>query len=97
MKRDLAYYLSLKYPAEVVRREKGVFAFHSYLDGCAAQGETVEEALTNLDVARKLWLQVRFEHGLPIEEPTSPDGLTAQQARNCASLPPPLRPAGAQE
>lgn len=78
MKRDLAYYLSLEYPAEVVRRKGGVFAFHPDLDGCAAQGETVEEALANLDVARKLWLQVRVEDGLPIEEPVSEDDFSGR-------------------
>ncbi|HSK81619.1 MAG TPA: type II toxin-antitoxin system HicB family antitoxin [Thermoanaerobaculia bacterium] len=78
MKRDLAYYLSLEYPAEIVRRKEGVFAFHPDLDGCAAQGETVEEALANLDVARRLWLEVRVEDGLPIEEPVSEDDFSGR-------------------
>jgi antitoxin HicB len=78
MKRDLAYYLSLEYPAEIVRRKEGVFAFHPDLDGCAAQGETVEEAFANLDVARRLWLQVRVEDGLPIEEPVSEDDFSGR-------------------
>lgn len=78
MKRDLAYYLSLEYPAEIVRRKEGIFAFLPDLDGCAAQGETVEEALANLDVARKLWLQVRVEDGLPIEEPVSEDDFSGR-------------------
>src|SRR5436305_12372077 len=69
MNRDLNHYLSLQYPAEIIRRDKGVFAFHPDLDGCAAQGVTVEEALANLDQARRLWLQARIEDGLPIEEP----------------------------
>jgi predicted RNase H-like HicB family nuclease len=69
MKRDLRYYLSLEYPIQIVREPEGVFAFHPDLDGCAAQGETVDEAITNLDAARRLWLKVRLEDGLPIEEP----------------------------
>lgn len=76
MKRDLAYHLSLEYPKQIIRREEGVFVFHPDLDGCAAQGETVEEALANLDVARRLWLAVRVEDGLPIvarlERPEGP-------------------------
>lgn len=78
MKRDLAHYLSLEYPAEIVRRKEGVFAFHPDLDGCAAQGETVEEAFANLDVARRLWLEVRVEDGLPIEEPVSEDDFSGR-------------------
>ena len=70
MKRDLAYYVSLGYPKKIIRREEGVFAFHPDLDGCAAQGETVAEALGNLEAARKLWLKVRFEDGLPIDGPS---------------------------
>jgi len=69
MKRGLRYYLSLEYPIQIVREEQGVFAFHPDLDGCAAQGASVDEAIANLDAARRLWLKVRLEDGLPIEEP----------------------------
>ena len=69
MKRDLRYYMSLEYPIQLMREPGGVFAFHPDLDGCAAQGDTVEEAIANLDAARRLWLKVRLEDGLPIEEP----------------------------
>jgi len=69
MKRDLKHYLSLEYPIQIAREPGGVFAFHPDLDGCAAQGDTVEEAIANLDAARRLWLEVRLEDGLPIEEP----------------------------
>jgi len=70
MKQDLDHYLSLSYPVELIREEGGVFAFHPDLDGCAAQGATVDEALANLDDARMLWIKTRLEDGLPIEEPT---------------------------
>ncbi|HEX9671661.1 MAG TPA: type II toxin-antitoxin system HicB family antitoxin, partial [Thermoanaerobaculia bacterium] len=66
MKRGLRYYLSLEYPIQIVREEQGVFAFHPDLDGCAAQGASVDEAIANLDAARRLWLKVRLEDGLPI-------------------------------
>lgn len=71
MKKGVEYYLSLEYPVEMVRRKDGVFAFHPDLDGCAAQGETVEEAISNLDAARDLWIRYRVEDGLPIQEPIS--------------------------
>jgi len=64
-------YLSLNYPYELVRDadEGGYFATHADLDGCAAQGETAEEAVENLDVARELWIETRLEDGLPVPEP----------------------------
>ena len=69
MNRALEHYRSLNYPIEVIREEDGFFVFHPDLDGCAAQGDTIEEAITNLDAARELWLKVRIEDHLPIEEP----------------------------
>lgn len=71
MKHDLDYYLALNYPIEVVRSKEGIFVFHPDLDGCAAQGDTIEEAISNLDSARQLWLTVRCKDGLPIEEPVN--------------------------
>lgn len=81
MRKDLEHYLGLHYPVELVREEAGVFAFHPDLDGCAAQGATVEEALANLDEARKLWIEARIEDGLSIEEP-----LQAEQFSGRISL-----------
>jgi antitoxin HicB len=73
MKHDLDYYLSLNYPIEIIRSEEGAFAFHPDLDGCAAQGDTIGEAISNLDSARQLWLAVRVKDGLSIEEPVNED------------------------
>lgn len=41
------------------------------LDGCFSEGSTLEEALTNLDNALKLWLGAAIESGIPIPEPLS--------------------------
>jgi predicted RNase H-like HicB family nuclease len=71
MSEDLNYYLGLNYPIEILRSDDGVFAFHPDLDGCAAQGESVEEAISNLDVARQLWLSARLEDGLSVAEPVN--------------------------
>lgn len=68
--KSLDYYLSLSYPYELVRDEDGLFvASHPSLMGCLAQGETADEAIEALDLARRAWLEVRFEDGLPIPEP----------------------------
>ena len=66
--KSLEHYLSLNYPYELIRDpvEGGYFATHPDLDGCAAQGETAEEAVEQLDVARELWIETRLEDGLPL-------------------------------
>lgn len=67
--KSLDYYLSLAYPYELVRDEEGVFvASHPDLIGCLAQGESTGEAIGALDLARRVWIEVRFEEGLPIPE-----------------------------
>lgn len=73
MKDKLDHFLSLNYRYELFRDEEdgGFFATHPELSGCAAQGETAEEAIVNLDVARRLWIETRVKDGLPIPEPVS--------------------------
>ncbi|HEV8581585.1 MAG TPA: toxin-antitoxin system HicB family antitoxin [Thermoanaerobaculia bacterium] len=69
-KKDLAYFLSLPYPCEVIASEQGGFvAHHPDLVGCADQGEDLAEALENLSKARKLWLRAKLKDGDPIPEP----------------------------
>src|SRR5258708_10351495 len=71
MSNKLKYFLGLNYRIEILRSGDGVFAFHPDLDGCAAQGESVEEAISNLDIARQLWLSARLEGGLSVAEPVN--------------------------
>lgn len=68
---SLEHYLSLNYAYELTRdiEQGGYFATHPDLDGCAAQGETADEAIEQLDVARELWIETRLEDGLPVPEP----------------------------
>jgi predicted RNase H-like HicB family nuclease len=60
--------LSSSYPYRLVEdiEQGGYSADHPDLEGCIAQGDTAEEAIANLDVARELWLETRLEDGLPI-------------------------------
>jgi predicted RNase H-like HicB family nuclease len=37
---------------------------------CSALGDTPEEALTELLIAKEMWLEVAREHGDPIPQPT---------------------------
>ena len=39
------------------------------LQGCMAHGETKEQALKEIDIAKELWIETAREDGLPIPEP----------------------------
>jgi antitoxin HicB len=69
VERDLAHYLSLNYPIELVCEEEGFVASHPDLPGCISQGATADEAVANLAQARAAWLEVRIEDGLFIPAP----------------------------
>ncbi|HEX2225251.1 MAG TPA: toxin-antitoxin system HicB family antitoxin [Thermoanaerobaculia bacterium] len=71
MPKDLAYYLSLHYPVEIVTREAGCFATHPLLEGCMAEGATAEEAIANLADSRELWIEARLAGGHPVPEPST--------------------------
>lgn len=73
MKKDLDRYLRLRYPMEVVQAEEGgYFAHIPDLPGCMAQGETIEEAVKNLEDAKRAWIEVRLEDGLEVPAPHEP-------------------------
>lgn len=73
MKKDLNYYLSLNYASEisVIPEDEGggYLAYISLLPGCMTDGETVEEAYTNLQDAKREWIIDMLDRGLPINEP----------------------------
>ena len=69
-KADLSHYLGLRYPVELTAEaEGGFFVRIPDLPGCMSQGETVTEALANIDEARRLWLEVAHESGDEIPRP----------------------------
>ena len=39
------------------------------LPGCMAHGETKEQALKEIDIAKNLWIETAKEDGLPVPEP----------------------------
>jgi antitoxin HicB len=71
MAKTLSEYLQVRYPVELVEEDGGYFVRHPDLDGCMAQGSTVEEALSNLEGAREIWIAARLEDDLPVPEPSS--------------------------
>ena len=56
----------------------GWFAEISQLPGCMSDGESYEEALTNLNDAKRAWIETSLELGRPIPEPTNPEDFSGQ-------------------
>ncbi len=82
MKKNLKYYMNLKYPIEIkeLSKEEGVgylvsipllgkYAFR-------ADGETVEEALDNLAAVKEFLFKDYLEKGIPIPEPEDEEEKT---------------------
>jgi antitoxin HicB len=68
--KKLAYYLNLKYPISVEEGPNGgFFVTHPDLDGCMAEGQTLESAYENLADSRELWIESRLENGYAVPEP----------------------------
>jgi antitoxin HicB len=68
--KDLAYYMALKYPVELQEDEEGgYFVTNPDLDGCTAEGETLQEAVENLANSRELWIETRLANGYSVPEP----------------------------
>jgi antitoxin HicB len=85
--KDLAYYLAIKYPISVQEGPKGgYFVTHPDLDGCMAEGETVEEAIENLADSRELWIGSRLESGYPVPEPAEEEHSGRISLRMAPSL-----------
>lgn len=81
-KKNLSYYLSLNYPITIIEdldEDKVYFeAAIPDLVGCSAYGKTVEDALKNLDEAKRIWLKVSLKKGLSIPEPASEDEFSGR-------------------
>lgn len=75
--KDLNYYLNLNYEIKIRKLTEdeggGWFAEIPMLPGCMSDGETVEEAIINVNDAKKGWIETSLELGRPIPEPGSDD------------------------
>ena len=74
MKKDLTYYLNLRYV--VVIKKYIEYSGEEYfgaeipdLPGCGAGGRTRGEALKRLQEAKRAWIEVSLERGLDVPEP----------------------------
>ncbi|MCG8401969.1 MAG: type II toxin-antitoxin system HicB family antitoxin [Firmicutes bacterium] len=73
--KDLHYYMSLNYEIKLrqLTEEEGSgwFAEIPLLPGCISDGETVEEAINNINDAKKCWIETCLELGRDIPAPVS--------------------------
>ncbi len=72
MKKDLLYYLKLKYEMRMRydADDKAWFVSFSDLPGCLADGATPSEALRNAERVKKEWIKSALEEGWEISEPS---------------------------
>jgi antitoxin HicB len=69
-KKNLKYYLSLPYTTVLRRDEDGdIVARVAELPGCSEHGANPQEALGNLEAAKRLWISESLKAHLPIPEP----------------------------
>ena len=69
---SLEYYVSLNYLVAVYPEEIGFTVMIPQLPGCMSQGKTLDEAMDNIQKAKRLWLSVVYandKNSIPL--PTS--------------------------
>lgn len=73
MEKSLKYYMELRYPTQIteisVEDGGGYMIEIPLLKGCMSDGETVLEALENINDAKMEWFAYMLENNLPIPEP----------------------------
>ncbi len=72
-RKALDYYLKLSYPITLYPdvEEGGYVAEIKDLPGCLTQGDTLEEAVININEARELWIETVYESGREIPLPST--------------------------
>lgn len=73
-------YLQLPYKMEIVpdMDEGGYVASYPDLPGCFSIGETMEEAVANVQEAKKIWLEAALNDGVKIAEPNAAEHYSGQ-------------------
>lgn len=70
MKKNLDYYLKLKYELIIKQDEDGsYFAEYPNLKGCMTCGDTLIEVTQLAEDAKRAWLETALEEGVSIPEP----------------------------
>ena len=69
MKKNLDYYMGLPYTIELIQEPQGgYFVGVRELIGCMTIAESSEEALAEIQVLRREWLEIALEERIPIPE-----------------------------
>lgn len=69
--KSLDYYLSLKYAISFYPESEGYTVIIKDLPGCMSVGETLSEAMDNIQEARELWVETAYECGDEIPLPAT--------------------------
>lgn len=70
MKKDLNYYLNLKYEIYLEKNSDGTyFGEVKELIGCITEADSKEEVLQMLEDAKRAWLEIALERKVQIPEP----------------------------
>ncbi|WP_202803722.1 type II toxin-antitoxin system HicB family antitoxin [Spirulina subsalsa] len=65
-------YLNLKYPITLYPEPDGGYTVMlADLPGCLSQGDTLEEAIVNIQEAKVAWIQTAWDYGDEIPLPTT--------------------------
>lgn len=74
MEKTVEYYMELDYPVELSKIKPedggGFFVSVPLLPGCMSDGDTLEEAYSNIVEAKKEWFSSMIERKMEIPEPT---------------------------
>lgn len=78
-RKELEYYLSLRYPVTVHPDPEGGFVGEiEELPGCMTQAETLDEVFQAIEDARQLWIQTAYEEGQDIPLPRDMEKYTGK-------------------
>ena len=79
MKKNIEYYLSLKYPFVIREEEDGTY-FIEYPDlpGCFSCGDTIDEVIKMGEDAKRGWIDIALQDGDKIPEPKELDEYSGQ-------------------
>ena len=74
MKKDLKYYLNLKYTERIKRNSDGsYFAEIEELPGCMTEADTKGQVLQMLEDAKRGWLEIALKRKITMPEPSVDD------------------------
>lgn len=78
-RKDLEYYLSLRYPVTIHPDPEGGFVGEiEELPGCMTQAETLDEVFQAIEDARQLWIKTAYDEGQDISLPRDMEKYTGK-------------------